>query len=301
MTAAATMPRIFSAGVEIEQIDWLTESSALRGDPTAMRDRMDRDGYLYLPGLLRREEVLAARREVTDRLAATGFIDTRHPTIDAVAAATGNSFMPDLLAKENLPLMKVLYDGPMIEFFENFLGETVRHFDFTWFRSVPPGHGTASHCDVVYMGRGERQRLFTAWTPIGDVDFQQGGLMILEGSHRHEKLRSTYGRMDVDSYCENKPNAKAWGKSWGTGGWLKGNPNQIQRSLGGRWLSGEYSAGDVLIFSIFTVHASMDNHSQKIRLSADSRYQPASSPADNRWIGPSPIAHGAAGKLGKIC
>ena len=50
-----------------------------------------------------------------------------------------------------------------------FLGEPVRYFDYTWFRSVPPGPGTASHCDIVYMGRGERERLFTVWTPIGDI------------------------------------------------------------------------------------------------------------------------------------
>jgi len=155
-----------------------------------------------------------------------------------------------------------------------------------------PAKATASHCDVVYMGRGEREKLFTAWTPIGDIDFELGGLMVLEGSHRHQKLKSTYGQMDVDSYCENKPDAKAWGKSWGTGGWLKGGPNQIRRSIGGqggRWRTSEYRAGDVLIFSMFTVHASLDNRSTRVRLSSDSRYQPASAPADERWVGTNPI------------
>jgi len=151
------------------------------------------------------------------------------------------------------------------------------------------------------MGRGERERLFTAWTPIGDIDFAQGGLMVLEQSNQHEKLKSTYGQMDVDSYCENKPESKAWGKSWGTGGYLKADPNQISRSLGGRWLTSEFQAGDVLIFSMFTVHASLDNRSTRIRLSSDTRYQPASAPADDRWIGTNPIGHSESGKRGKIC
>ena len=60
-------------------------------------------------------------------------------------------------------------------------------------------------------------------------------------------------------------------------------------------------AGDVLIFSVFTVHASLDNRSDRVRLSSDSRYQPASKPADERWIGTNPIGHGHAGKIGKIC
>ena len=52
---------------------------------------------------------------------------------------------------------------------------------------------------------------------------------------------------------------------------------------------------------MFTVHAGLDNRSDRVRLSSDSRYQPASKPADERWIGPNPIAHGAAGRRGKIC
>jgi hypothetical protein len=37
------------------------------------------------------------------------------------------------------------------------------------------------------------------------------------------------------------------------------------------------------------------------RRTAISHNQLASEPADERWIGPNPIAHGAAGKKGKVC
>lgn len=50
-----------------------------------------------------------------------------------------------------------------------------------------------------------------------------------------------------------------------------------------------------------TVHASLDNCSNQIRLSADSRYQLACEPADERWIGPNPIAHGPKSKRRMIC
>jgi hypothetical protein len=296
------MPQLYSAGEALDEMNWLTDSSALLGDMSALHQRMDQDGYLFMRGLLDRQDVLAARREVTDRMLANGFLDAGHPAMEAIAATDKrNQFMPELVAKDNAPLMKVLYDGALMEFFGDFFNEPVRHYDFTWFRSIPPGRGTQSHCDVVYMGRGERERLYTVWTPIGDIDFEQGGLMVLEGSHRHQKLKSTYGQMDIDSYCENKPDSKAWGKTWGTGGVLKGNPNQIRRSIGGRWLTTEYQAGDALIFSVFTVHGSLDNRSKRVRLSSDSRYQPASAPADERWIGENPVAHGQAGKRGKIC
>jgi hypothetical protein len=301
MTLTASLPRLTSAGVELERIDLLCDSTPILNNVPLLQARMAHDGYLFLPGLLNRQEVLDARREVTRRLAEHGFLDPIRPAMDAVSRRNGGAFMPDLLARNNAQLHKVLYEGPMMAFFDRFLGEPAMHYDYTWFRSVPPGRGTPSHCDVVYMGRGERNRLYTSWTPIGDCDFAQGGLMILEGSNRHQKLKSSYGEMDVDTYCENKPDARSWGKSWGTGGSLHGSPNQIARSIGGRWLTHEFHAGDVLIFSMYTVHASLDNHSDRVRLSSDSRYQPANGRIDERWVGENPIAHGAAGKRGKIC
>ena len=49
------------------------------------------------------------------------------------------------------------------------------------------------------------------------------------------------------------------------------------------------------------VHASLDNPSGHVRLSSDSRYQPASEPADERLIGENPIGHSTAGKRWRIC
>jgi ectoine hydroxylase-related dioxygenase (phytanoyl-CoA dioxygenase family) len=66
-------------------------------------------------------------------------------------------------------------------------------------------------------------------------------------------------------------------------------------------LTADYRMGDVLIFSIKTVHASLDNGSDRIRLSSDTRYQRADEPADERWIGERPITHSLAAKRGRIC
>src|SRR5207247_11174769 len=110
--------------------------------------------------------------------------------------------------------------------FEPFLGGPVRHYDFTWLRSIAPGiTGTNSHCDIVYMGRGTTN-LFTAWTPLGDISFELGGLMILERSNRNQRLKQTYGQKDVDSFCSNKTGlAGKEGWAHGVGGGLGRNPN----------------------------------------------------------------------------
>ena len=74
-----------------------------------------------------------------------------------------------------------------------------------------------------------------------------------------------------------------------------------RQELGGRWLTAEYRMGDLLVFGMYTMHASSDNRSNRIRLSSDSRYQLASDPVDERWIGDDPPIHGIRAKRGMIC
>jgi ectoine hydroxylase-related dioxygenase (phytanoyl-CoA dioxygenase family) len=70
----------------------------------------------------------------------------------------------------------------------------------------------------------------------------------------------------------------------------------LRDRLGGRWLTTSYETGDVLVFSVFTVHASLENRSDRIRLSADTRYQPANQPAVRRSISADPPGHGPGRK-----
>ncbi|MEI8196995.1 MAG: phytanoyl-CoA dioxygenase family protein [Phycisphaerae bacterium] len=307
MPTTTTLPRLMSSEHELDvsadKFGPLRDSSGDLGNLELLRQRMEEEGYLFLPGLLNRDDVLAARGIICQRLLEQQLLDPASDPLDGVArkGAAISAFQPELFTADNPPLHRVLYRGALMECFTGLLGGPVRHFDFTWFRSIPHGRGTASHCDVVYMGRGT-PRLYTAWTPVGDVSYELGGLMILEGSHRHQRLRDTYCTLDVDAHCTNKSGPAgldAWAK--GTNGALSTDPNRIRNSLGGRWLTSEYRAGDVLLFSIFTVHASLDNQTDRIRLSSDSRYQLASEPADERWIGEKPIGHGPEAKKGLIC
>jgi len=282
----------------------LRDSSDVAFDSVQLRERMEEDGYLYLPNLLNREEVIEARRVVANQLMAEGHLETGTDPMDCIAAKDAKlAFRPDV-AKDNPALMKVLYDGPMMAFYERFLGCEVRHFDFTWFRAISPGGATFPHTDAVYMNRGT-QDLYTSWTPIGDVTTEIGGLMVLEGSHKHQKLRENYSTRDVDAFCENKVGKVFTGMGGGgnirEGGYLSKNPVTLRDAIGGRWLTANFRMGDLLMFSIYTVHASIDNRSNQIRLSSDSRYQSAAEPADERWIGPNPTGHGKDSKRAMIC
>ncbi len=294
----------------------LRESADIVGDGPSLRRRLVEDGYLYLPGYLDRELVLAARRWSMQELLDYGYLDPDSPLMDGVVHSQYRGlnvnpfFGPDLVSKarHNLPLQQVLYSGLMMDFYRCLFVEDVRPFDFTWQRAVTASQeaATSPHCDNVFMSRGSK-RVCTSWMPLGDIPTEMGGLMVLEGSCHLEHVKSTYGTLDVDYYCTNYDDAaeieagtKQW-QDWTNWGSYNNSAVETRQELGGRWLTTDYAAGDLLVFGMFTMHASMDNHTDRFRLSTDTRYQPATDPIDERWIGELPIRHGPEGKVGHIC
>ena len=205
------------------------------------------------------------------------------------------------MPQDDPQVMDLLYGKRISSFFEQFLGGPAAHFDYTWFRTKKPGLGTAVHCDIVYMGRGT-SNLFTAWVPFGDIPLQMGGVIILEKSHKHAGQLEKYLSRDVDTYCLNEPEAElfASGQNWWDGT-LSRNPPLIWERLGRRWLTAPFRMGDILIFGMNLIHGSLDNRSKLLRLSADCRYQLASEPIDERWVGETPAGHGPELKRGMIC
>ncbi|MEI7576838.1 MAG: phytanoyl-CoA dioxygenase family protein [Armatimonadota bacterium] len=261
--------------------------------------RLEENGYAFMRDFFDREAVLAVRLEIAERLDAEGFLDPSFPIEQCVAKPGLNlTFRPDI-SNASAALQRLIYSEGVIEFFSKTLGGEARHYDFTWLRVVAPGKGTFPHCDIVYMGRGTRN-LLTMWVPYGDVPLSIGGLLILENSHKLLDLHQTYGRMDVDAICQTDQNQTAF-SGFQESGAIDKDFLGLQTRFGGRWLSADYRAGDALIFGMQTIHGSLDNGSCQIRLSSDSRYQLASEPADERWVGENPIAHGADAKRNLIC
>lgn len=302
----AALPRLTALKQELstapEAFGELESALHLLDDAGALRRKMEEDGYLFLPGYLNRDGVLAARAEITAELEACGWLDPNYPREQLIAGTQNiTRTNPDLAAKSKA-LKQVLYSGPMMEFYARFFDGEVRHFDYTWLRTVGPGQASPPHMDIVYMGRGTHN-LLTAWTPLNDIPISVGGLIVLEQSHRHERINNNYGSKDVDAYCTNERNERQsqTGSNVQSHGWLSKNPVKLRERLGGRWLTAQYRAGDLLTFTMNTIHGSIDNASRQIRLSSDSRYQLASEAVDERWIGENPVAHGPNAKRGMIC
>ena len=153
-------------------------------------------------------ESSAARTSSLERLAEQDLFLPGQPLDEALFKPDVHMRSAQSVPLDNPPLLDLLYGSHMIEFYESFLGGPVRPLDYTWFRAKTPTQDSATkpHCDIVYMGRGT-ENLYTSWTPLGDIPYEMGGLLVLGKSHLNEELKGTYGQTDVDVYCENERGA----------------------------------------------------------------------------------------------
>ena len=266
-----------------ERFGELEPANHLLDDPAALREQMAEQGHLFFRGLLRADTVLAARHEILLKYAILGEVDDRHPVDDAIAGDGAGVRSANLRAFSESVRTGAHYlavtDAPeVLAVHASLLEGEVRSFDMRWPRFVRPGEGCGFHCDGPYMNRGT-SRIFSSWIPLGRVDRTEGALIVLEGSHRSERLHSGYLAADADRDGLT---------------WLDADPTVVQREYGGRWLTTDFQPGDVLCFGMHTLHGALDNQSPvgRCRLSSDSRYQRVDEPADPRWNGADFEGHG---------
>ncbi len=261
----------------------LTSSLDVVDDADRLRSRFEADGYLFLPGLLDAELVLEARRELLLKYAMLGEVDDRQPLLDAVVGdraglktANMRAFTESL--RTGAHYEAVILHERLIDVVAKALDGPIQPYDFRWPRLARPGEGCGLHCDGPYMSRGTDRHLST-WIPFGSIRPHEGGLMLLQDSHRNQELADGYLKMDADRDGLV---------------WLDDDLAAVQRRYGTRWLTAHYQPGDVLVFSMKMLHGAFENCSpeQRCRLSTDSRYLVAGEVGDPRWNGENLNPHG---------
>lgn len=265
------------------ELQLLRDSSGVLEDTAELRLRLAEDGYLFLPGFHKRAAVMEGRRELLEYLASCDD-DPAHPIFKPGTALDeavfgGRAFTPSHRSWPGIggdqrgvrPAFLSVVNAPkLMDFFTRILGGRSTTFDHKWLRVVPPGNGNSAHCDIVYMGNGARD-LYTVWTPLGDVPLDMGPLAVAIGSHRHQKLQSTYTTIDTHHYLSTGPDFKF--------------ARVAANFLGAEWASSNFVAGDILVFSAYLLHAPLTNTTDRLRLSSDTRYQLASEAQDQRHMG----------------
>ena len=253
----------------------LHDSNDIMNDGAKLRERLDSDGYLLIRELRDPELILAARRQVLESMQARGLLKPGSELMDGIinpGAPRGST--TGVRANEEyrlLPAVQAIFsDRAVPNFFDTLLGGASGTFDFQWLRVAANGAESSIHSDIVFMGRGTK-KLYTCWTPIGDVTLDMGPIVLCLGSEKIEAMQDTYWASDVDRDLIE--------------GYFSKDPMEMVSKFGGHWATAEFHPGDVLIFGMHILHASLTNTSDRYRMSADARYQLASEPFDERWKG----------------
>ena len=238
----------------------LTESSAadLVGDEA--RQRLVRDGYLFLRSFLPPADLAAVESAILAAVAATaGWIaEGTDPTEwrPGPSVASESYDDPDFLAMyrrvQSLQSFHELAHHPLVvSVVQALLEDDVFVHSNHVARVVGPSarvEPTRVHQDWRPV-QGAADTL-TVWLPLADIPPPLGGLRILEGSQ--------------------------------TGGVVPFDPERESIRIDNddpRWRTASYRRGDALIFHSLTVHAGRPNTTDRLRRSCEFRYQRVSDPA----------------------
>lgn len=285
-----TMSDAIAQGCRVpgELLGEIVDSTALLEHPLKLRERLAEAGYVLLRGVVDRQTVLAAREEVFQRLAEVGEIE--HPPVDGIA--TGHSRRRELVGDLGDfwrsvctgPALRAATHGPqMQEVMSLLLGEPVQSHDYMFLRPGRPGLSTRLHYDLPFFARGS-DRIHTAWLALGEIPVSDGPLMIVDGSNRYDDLLDPIRQIDYES--ADSPIVQ-----------VMDDTVRFAKDRETRLLTTGFGPGDLAVFDMFTLHGTLDNHSDvgRVRLSCDVRWQPAKDPVDPRYHGENPPGTTGAG------
>jgi ectoine hydroxylase-related dioxygenase (phytanoyl-CoA dioxygenase family) len=236
----------------------LRDATSLAGDARALRRRAKQDGYLFFPGSLDRDDVLALRHEVLERCRRRGWLDPRSQVdegrgLPSIELGAYDDAWVDLQREVHvLPEFAALRAAPFVlGVLERLFGEPPLDGQGDTCRLMSPAARaltTRPHQDRFYVRRSDR--LWTVWIPLGDCPIELGGLAVLPGSNRG-------GLLPHSGEGEGRQGAEV-------------SPDET-------WAIADYECGDVLMFSCLTLHRAAENATRNtLRASADFRYVPAS-------------------------
>ncbi|OAL02006.1 hypothetical protein IQ06DRAFT_273040 [Phaeosphaeriaceae sp. SRC1lsM3a] len=279
-----------------------------------IRRRYNEDGYVFLKGLLPRDDVLKAREEYFKMLSPSGVLKPGTQPVDGIfdadkdaadfpgigAGAAGGNGRPgaetaekfvDLALeahyahwyKETFCKHPVLRDfiARMTGWGENTLG--IRR---SLLRNNTPGNKAIGvHYDQIFLRHGEPTSV-TAWIPMGDVSLTGGGLIYLEKGHTlGREIEADFTRKATESGLSEEEAKNAFNQNMLSTGLLADGPREYSDTFDRQWLVTSYEAGDVVLHNPFAIHASTMNYDPNhiIRVGTDLRFVDSSKPWDKRW------------------
>ncbi|KAH7073906.1 hypothetical protein BKA63DRAFT_515018 [Paraphoma chrysanthemicola] len=278
-----------------------------------VRRRYNADGYVFLKGLLPKEDVLRAREEYFKMLRPSGVLkpDTEpvegifdaekdaadFPGIGAGAAGgngrpgaeTADKFVDLALEAHYADWYKKFCAHPVLKDFIARMtdwGDDTLGIRRSLLRNNTPGNKAIGvHYDQIFLRHGEPTSV-TAWIPMGDIGLTGGGLIYLENGHTlGREVEADFNRKAEESGLTEEEKKNAFNQNMLSTGLLADGPREYSNTFGRRWLVTEYEAGDVVLHNPFAIHASTMNYDPNnvIRVGTDLRFVDSSKSWDTRW------------------
>jgi ectoine hydroxylase-related dioxygenase (phytanoyl-CoA dioxygenase family) len=200
------------------------DSTEILHDGLKLSERLDSDGYLFIKGLVPRDDILKVRSDLFNIASEYAWLDPNealiegivHPSFDAsTVRQTSLLAINRMWCDESIHRLR-LHQNILLLFERMFNEPVLSHPKFLLRHFFPNTSPTESHQDRVHVGGGG---FCTLWVPLGDCPVEQGVLAIASGSHKNGDLKTAFAGMGIveDTSME--------------------------------WVAGPMNAGDVLIFS----------------------------------------------------
>ncbi|EXL46863.1 phytanoyl-CoA hydroxylase [Fusarium oxysporum f. sp. radicis-lycopersici 26381] len=279
----------------------------------ALRARYEREGYLFMKGLLPRSDVLGCREAYFNFLSPSGVLQPNSAPVDGIfdpdnkgvnyPSIGAGPFGKDQINPGSFASLaeKAHTEDFYLEFsrhpaLRDFVsnlkgwGDDTKLLPRSLLRNnTPHNNAIGVHYDQSFLRYGEPTSV-TAWVPIGDISLQGGGLIYLEGSDTLGRtLEDAFNKKARDGGMTEEERIDAFNKNMMSNGFLELGPIKfLEDNGGGRWLLTEYEAGDVVFHKPHMIHASTINKDSenRIRLGTDLRFVDSSRPHDTRWSTP---------------
>ena len=253
----------------------LLESSDIAHDATALRERLDADGYLFFRGLLNADRLWELRGEMLTVMQKGGWILPGTDPMDGIAVidartTEGDASYTDVYHEvyKLRPFHEIAHSREVLDLLERIRGCTMmpqpQKVARLWFPQFTE-HTTPIHQDFVHF-QGCFDNL-TCWSPVGDCPVELGGLAVLRGSHKVNRVLDHHFSLGAGS--------------------LFVDPEKHADEVGCEWLTTDYKVGDTLIFPFLTIHKALPNVTEdRLRVSLDNRYQRVGDPIAEHMLNP---------------
>ena len=236
------------------------DSTQVVNDGAELLRRIQRDGYLFIRGLLPVGELERLRIELLEIALAGGWVKTGTDLEEAIADLKGFCLEPEpryMLVYHKMYKLQsfhlLQHHDRLVGLFERMLDEPVMVHPRVIGRTIFPqreSYTTPPHQDFIPI-QGTPDT-YSVWFPFTDLTPEMGGLQIAAGSH--------------------KSGVYNFRPALGAGGL------QVTDPLGDNWVNSPFKQGDVLVFHCMTVHKGVPCKGSRLRMSMDARYQKRSEP-----------------------